>query len=53
MIETAWRRRLYGIGTHSKTRDVSELKSYVKVKVAVLGILSLIVLTVSVDVKQH
>ena len=32
---------------------VSELRSCVKVEVAVLGSPSLIVLTVSVDVKQH
>ena len=33
--------------------SISELRSCVKVEVAVLGSPSLIVLTVSVDVKQH
>ena len=37
----------------SRQREGSELRSCVKVGVDVLGSLSLIVFTVSVDVKQH
>ena len=37
----------------SRGNRISEFRSCVKVKVAVLGSLSIIVLTVSVDVKQH
>ena len=46
---------LYGLGGRNATLyySISELRSCVKVEVAVLGSGSLIVLMVSVDVKQH
>ena len=45
---------LYSLyGCKSILKCISELKSCVKVKVDVLGSISLIVLTVSVDIKQH
>ena len=45
----------YGLCGRKATLNcsISELKSWVKVEVVVLGSLSLTVLMVSVDVKQH
>ena len=41
------------VATLTAIRDITELRSCVKVEVAVLGYPSLIVRTISVDVKQH
>ena len=43
----------YGLYGRKATLEVTELRSCVKVEVAVLGSPSLIVLMVSMDVKQH
>ena len=43
----------YGFCGHKSTLNLSEFKSCVKIEVDVLGSPSLIVFTVSVDVKQH